>query len=217
MGKLSVPYIGKESILMAYDTLAKYPYFSIWCNNAIIYSYSGDTKEEGAEMLEKILNINASLDQVFTVRLHNSLPDKKDTFSTKDLSSSILYCSLVDASDKIAATDPNSYMLQQISQRLNAIESDIKAKHELVEEEVEEEEESEKMINAISGIVNSPLIGLLVNFLQPKQTVTHLAGVPENDIEAILNTLFNKGVTVDHLRKLSEFPADKIKMLINLL
>ena len=137
MGKLSVPYVGKESILMAYETLAKYPYFSIWCNNAIIYSFSGDTKEEGAEMLEKILNINASLDQVFTVRLHNSLPDKKDTYSTKDLSSSILYCTLVDPSEKIAATDPSTYMYQQISQRLNAIESDLKAQNEI--EEVEEE------------------------------------------------------------------------------
>lgn len=214
--KLTVPYVGKESIINGYETLAKCPYFSIWLNNAIIYSFSGDSKEEGAEMLETILNNIASIDQVFTVRLHNALPAKNDTYTKNETAASIMYCSLVDPSPIISGitVDPN---LSLIMQRLNAIESDLKAKTEEVEEEEEVESDNEKLINQISGIVNSPLVGLIIEYFKPKQTVTHLAGIEENDINTILNTLYSKGVTVDHLRRLSEYPKDKLTMLIKML
>jgi len=199
MSKLTVPYVGKESIINGYETLAKCPYFSIWLNNAIVYSFSGDSKEEGAEMLETILNNIASIDQVFTVRLHNALPAKNDTYTKNETAASIMYCSLVNPSAIIASTgvDPN---LALIMQRLNAIESDLKAKTEEVEEEEEEQDANEKLIGQISGIVNSPVVGLIIEYLRPKQPVTHLAGVDESNIETILKTLFSKGVTVDHLK-----------------
>jgi len=215
MSKLTVPYVGKESIINGYETLAKCPYFSIWLNNAIVYSFSGDSKEEGAEMLETILNNIASIDQVFTVRLHNALPAKNDTYTKNETAASIMYCSLVNPSAIIAGTgvDPN---LALIMQRLNAIESDLKAKTEEVEEE-EEEDPNEKLIGQISGIVNSPVVGLIIEYLRPKQPVTHLAGVDESNIETILKTLFSKGVTIDHLKRLSEYPKEKISMLLQML
>jgi hypothetical protein len=214
--KLTVPFVGKESILTAYETLAKMPYFSVWLNNAPIYSFSGDSKEEGAEMLETTLNNYSKVDQVFTVRLHNALPAKNDTYNKNEAAASILYCSLVDPLPIIAATgvDPN---LSLIMQRLNAIESDLKAQTVEIEEEEEEIDQNEKLLGQINGIVNSPIIGLLLEFLKPKQTVTHLAGIEDSEIDHILNTLYSKGVTVTHLRKLSEFPKEKIQMLLNLI
>jgi len=216
MSKLTVPYVGKESIINGYETLAKCPYFSIWLNNAIVYSFSGDSKEEGAEMLETILNNIASIDQVFTVRLHNALPAKNDTYTKNETAASIMYCSLVNPSAIIAGTgvDPN---LALIMQRLNAIESDLKAKNEEVVEEEEEQDPNEKLIGQISGIVNSPVVGLLIEYFRPKQPVTHLAGVDESNIETILKTLFSKGVTIDHLKRLSEYPKEKISMLLQML
>jgi hypothetical protein len=213
--KLTVPFVGKESILTAYETLAKMPYFSMWLNNASLYSFTGDSKEEGAEMLETLLNNYSKVDQVFTVRLHNVLPAKNDTYSIKEAAASQLYCSLVDPLPIIAATgiDPN---LSLIMQRLNAIESDIKAQSVEIEEE-ETEDKNEKLLGQINGIVNSPIVGLLLEFFKPKQTVTHLAGIEDSEIDHILNTLYSKGVTVQHLRKLSEFPKEKITMLLNLI
>jgi hypothetical protein len=214
--QLQVPFVGKESILTAYETLAKKPYFSVWLNNAIIYSFSGDSKEEGAEMLEMTLNNYSKVNQVFTIRLYNALPAKNDTYNKNEAAASILYCSLVDPLPIIANTgiDPN---LALIMQRLNAIESDIKAQSVEIEEEEEEEDKNEKLLGQINGIVNSPIIGLLLDFLKPKQTVTHLAGIEDSEIELILNKLYNKGVTIQHLRKLSEYPQEKIAMLLNLL
>lgn len=215
--KLTVPFVGKESILTAYDTLAKMPYFSVWLNNAPIYSFSGDSKEEGVEMLEVTLNNYSKVDQVFTVRLHNALPSKNDTYNKNEAAASIMYCSLVDPLPIISATgiDPNFSLIMQ---RLNAIESDIKAQTVIEEEEEEDnEDKNEKLLGQINGIVNSPIIGLLLEFLKPKQTVTHLAGLEDSEIDYILNTLYSKGVTVTHLRKLSEFPKEKIAMLLNLI
>jgi hypothetical protein len=150
------------------------------------------------------------------VRLHNALPAKNDTYNKNEAAASILYCSLVDPLPIIAATgvDPN---LSLIMQRLNAIESDLKAQTVEIEEEEEEIDQNEKLLGQINGIVNSPIIGLLLEFLKPKQTVTHLAGIEDSEIDHILNTLYSKGVTVTHLRKLSEFPKDKIQMLLNLI
>ena len=215
MNKLTVPFVGVENILNAYQTQAKMPFFSVWLNNAPIYSFSGDSKEEGAEMLETILNNYSKVDQVFTVRLHNALPAKNDTYNKNEAAASIMYCSLVDPLPIIAGTgvDPN---LSLIMQRLNAIESDLKAQTVEIEEE-EEIDQNEKLLGQINGIVNSPVIGLLLDFLKPKQTVTHLAGIEDSEIDFILNTLYSKGVTVTHLRKLSEFPKEKLLMLIQML
>jgi hypothetical protein len=213
--QLQIPFVGKENILKAYETLSKKPYFSVWLNNAIIYSFSGDSKEEGAEMLEMTLDNYSKVNQVITIRLYNALPAKNDTYNKNEAAASILYCSLVDPLPIIANTGIDSN-LSLIMQRLNAIESDIKAQSVEIEEE-EEEDKNEKLLGQINGIVNSPIIGLLLDFLKPKQTVTHLAGIEDSEIELILNKLYNKGVTIQHLRKLSEYSQEKIAMLLNLL
>lgn len=54
------------------------------------------------------------------------------------------------------------------------------------------------------------------NFMQPKA----LAGTEEETAEEItkcLETLFEKGVTLEHLKKLASFPSAKIKMLLTML
>jgi hypothetical protein len=70
------------------------------------------------------------------------------------------------------------------------------------------------LLDKINGIINSPLVGVLMQFLNNKP-VTALAGT--DDLNEILETLFSKGVTVQHLKKLAGYPKEKISMLLTML
>jgi hypothetical protein len=72
---------------------------------------------------------------------------------------------------------------------------------------LENEQVQQMAINAISGLIGS--------FMVKKPMVTSLAGI--DDLDTILQTLFSKGVKLEHLKKLAEMPEDKISMLIQML
>ena len=92
-------------------------------------------------------------------------------------------------------------------------------------EEVEEDEETvsgtaeAELLDKINGIVNSPIVAALLGLLAPKMNNTaHALASPDPDeLTKILTVLFEKGVTVNHLKKLSEYPAEKIKMLLSMM
>jgi len=72
---------------------------------------------------------------------------------------------------------------------------------------LENEQVQQMAINAISGLIGS--------FMVKKPMVTSLAGI--DDLDTILQTLFSKGVKLEHLKKLADMPEDKISMLIQML
>jgi hypothetical protein len=72
---------------------------------------------------------------------------------------------------------------------------------------LENEQVQQMAINAISGLIGS--------FMIKKPMVTSLAGV--DDLDTILQTLFSKGVKLEHLKKLADMPEEKISMLIQML
>jgi hypothetical protein len=67
----------------------------------------------------------------------------------------------------------------------------------------------------IQTMIVSAITGLISNHVVKKPMVTSLAGI--DDLDSILQTLFSKGVKLEHLKKLAEMPEDKISMLIQML
>jgi len=67
----------------------------------------------------------------------------------------------------------------------------------------------------IQTMIVSAITGLISNHVVKKPMVTSLAGI--DDLDSILQTLFSKGVKLEHLKKLAELPEDKIYMLIQML
>ena len=88
-------------------------------------------------------------------------------------------------------------------------------------------EEEEKPLSPINAMLNNPeiqqalvsgVMGMLGNLLGNSGTVKSLAGADDqNEAIDLLNVLLNKGVTVDHLRKLSEMSEPKLKSLLLML
>ena len=131
-------------------------------------------------------------------------------------------------------------MIQQQNERIDRLQSLLEAK--LLQEEnledddqVEESMQSNNIIGtlmgnpAIANIFTNLLTNIFANTMTNGQTnnipanykPTALAGDTPSDQElrlaTILETLFDKGVTVDHLEKLASFPKAKISMLLTML
>jgi len=92
-----------------------------------------------------------------------------------------------------------------------------------IEEEIDELE-PEPQKNFLAGLLEneqiqamavSAISGLISSFIVKKPMVTSLAGV--DDLDTILQTLFSKGVKLEHLKKLADMPEEKISMLIQML
>jgi len=216
-------YIGLDKILNAFEEKADTPFFSLWVGKARAEMNKDNDFEKASAKLEKQIKAFADeeMNDVFVIALH---PEKKVSYKFEDCKdATLMYCQAKRSEAPVLYGSQNNQANFMILEKLNSIESRINA---IEAEEVEEEEEGEEMgspeavlIDKISGIVNSPLIGILLNFLQNNSgkpaPVTALAGTDE--IDEVLNTLFSKGVTVQHLKKLASFPQEKISMLLTML
>lgn len=130
-------------------------------------------------------------------------------------------------------------MIQQQNERIDRLQSLLEAKL-LQEENLEDDDQVEESMQsniigtimgnpAIANIVTNLLTNIFANTMTNGQTnnipanykPTALAGDQPSDQElrlaTILETLFDKGVTVDHLEKLASFPKAKISMLLTML
>lgn len=130
-------------------------------------------------------------------------------------------------------------MIQQQNDRIDRLQSLLEAKL-LQEENLEDDDQVEESMQsniigtimgnpAIANIVTNLLTNIFANTMTNNTTnnipanykPTALAGDQPSDQElrlaTILETLFDKGVTVDHLEKLASYPKAKISMLLTML
>jgi len=215
-------YVGMDKILSAFDNKAETPFWSIWFVKTLFaHNYINDF-EVSKEKLEKQIQdiIDADNTDVFVIALH---PAKKTSYKYEDCKDAIqMYCSIRknDVSQYIPPHQGNANNYE-IMQKLNAMESKINA---LEADDIEDESETVGsdeaiILDKINGILNSPLIPVLMGMFNKKPEITShaLASSDEDELTKILTVLFQKGVTIDHLKKLSEYPAEKIKMLLSMM
>lgn len=218
---------GANALMEWFDDHAETPYYSVWRGRNLSFSWNNDDADAGRQKLLNDISFaeQNNVSEVLTIKLHN----KKDKgFIT---SSTPMYASLdfrpcpIEQSQGYAApmsNNSNSYAMERILNKLEALESRIAG---FEEDEDHEEVKPESPINAM---LNNPdiqqalvggLLGLVSGmFTKGATTATAIAGTEDNN-EAIelLNVLMSKGVTVDHLRKLSEMSSAKLNSLLLML
>jgi hypothetical protein len=213
-------YIGIDKIMSAFDHKAETPFFSLWVGKACA-AYNGfNDMELSREKLERQINdfVDADMSDVFVIALH---PNKKASYKFEDCKeAALMYCAIRKEMQQYPAMN-GAGMNYEIMQKLNAMESKINA---LEAEEIDDEESvsgtgETEMLDKLAGILNSPIIAALLGMLAPpKDPTSHALASPDPDeLTKILTVLFEKGVTVNHLKKLSEYPAEKIKMLLSMM
>lgn len=219
-------YIGTDSIVNGWKEKAETPFFSLWVKSVKCEQNTVNDWEKAEEKLTNQINdfVREGYGDILILKIH---PEKKASYGAKD-DAVAMYCQAVRTdTPSIGYLNPN----QAILEKLNAIESRINAiEGETVETEEGDEEsaevgQTEAMLQSINGILNHPITNLLVNYLQlpamtapPTPPPAALAGTDDQaELEQALTTLFNKGVTVEHIKKLAAMPKQKISMLISML
>ena len=220
---LTVKYYGLDEVLEYFDKYAKHPYFSIWDRNSPHVQYNGDSFDEAKEIITDEINLckKRNYENPLTIKLHTEKA-KVYTSTNKDYNSSAVFLCYDSAigSALMPAQQNNNQATIMLLNEINALKSEISAlKTEKSEDEEEEEYQDSSMsfINGVNQALEHPIVaGLLNKLIFGKQP--SYAGVNTNlDLDDCIKTLFDKGVTVEHLRKLADMPKDKISMLLSML
>lgn len=136
--------------------------------------------------------------------------------------------------NQVAGTDPALIaILDRMEQREAAaherLEKIERLVQEMAESEDDEEIEDKTENNVLGAVLGNPAVqNLLVAFAtnlganlvsNNQQRPVGLAGIVDenSEVNELVEKLFSKGLTIDHLRKLADMPALKIKSLLLML
>lgn len=211
MARYNVEITSIEGVLNWYDQ------FDI--SNWVIYSQKPENvKAMGSEDPEESLSrLMGSLDMLSSDQAAENmyylqlLP--KDKKAVKPI---ISFC--LKKQNTIVAGMPIGYVTRQDLDDL---------KRELMADDINEEiEEIPEQKNILAGLLENPQVqtmlvsaisGLIGSFIIPAQNnVKTISGVAD-DLDDVIKVLYSKGVKLEHLKKLSEMPTEKIQMLISML
>lgn len=219
---------GVNALMEWFDDHAEQPYYSVWRGRNLSFSWNNDDMEAGRLKLLNDISFaeHNNVSEVLTLKLHNKkdksgyITSSTPTYGSLDFRPSPMEQQSYGVSVPNAA---NSYAMEKILDKLNVLESRI-AGYESMEDDFEEEE---KPLSPINAMLNNPeiqqalvsgVMGMIGSLLGNSGTVKSLAGADDqNEAIELLNVLMNKGVTVDHLRKLSEMSDAKLKSLLLML
>ena len=226
-------YTGINEIIDGYINKADKPFFSMWVDNLLVeQNIVNDFEISKNKIITQIEDFARSgMTKIIYLKIHSVLPDKKSGTYTKTDPALTMYCQAKAEMKQISGfSNDNIYPIYQLIEKQNETINALVSKINAIEGEEEEENENigsyeEQLLEKISGIVNSPLGLIAANFLSkyvtPQQTqkVAGISGIIDenSDLENTIKILFNKGVTIEHLKKLSEMPESKIKMLLTML
>jgi len=202
-------YNGIQDIMNSFDRNAETPYYSVWAGRDMIFSYNGDDLEQGRNhLLENLVACeqNEHTD-ILKIKFH---PRKEKTFITdKTPAIATLFVRVCDINNNRGQIMPmnNNYQNPQITtllEKQNEIISGLHNRMSLLEFKDDEPEysenntsETENLIGRIEGLLNNPIVNLLLGIFGPKlvdllkpvdntNKVTTLAGI-NNDQNIVLD------------------------------
>ena len=223
---------GTGGIMDWFDRNATSPYYSVWVNRKqLLFSWNDDDMEAGRSKLESDLYAieQNGVNDLLIIKLHPK-KDKAGYITDKTPIYGSLVCrpselEKVNYGMQMSGVGYNSKMenvLERVLETQNAILTKLSA------DELEEEEEEDK--GMLGNILQSPQMQTLLmagisKFLGIAGTdneamaasIAGIGDVNENEAITILNSLMNKGVSIDHLRKLDQMGMVQLKTLLNML
>ena len=219
-----------------------HPYFLISEDKKTIFAINSTENdiELAADLLEEALE-----DKDHSKPYHIYCFDKvlKGGLQIPTKASNVIYFSYQRQRPEYSGEQKSQYyggvydLIRRQDEKIDKLNEVIAAQNQIEEVEVEEVKGSMQgnFLGALLGnpAVQSIIANLLTNItanvvtnqaqnnMQTFQRPTHLAGADiettELEIAQILEALFDKGVTIEHLRKLASYPKAKITMLLTML
>lgn len=221
MAKLTICKSGAAVLDRINDLGLNYNHWAIFIGSKIASRSIADN-EKSRELLEyELNNLDNDAQEYLLLCLYDKPESAKYQYKTDNCFYNVSFCTAAYGKNNnkqiaISGIDPNLFnKLQALEEKINNLDKSISG----VDDE-EPEDKTMLYLTKANDILNNPFIaGVIgkifnVNFNQP----TALAGIDESEVlQNAINVLMSKGVTLDHIVKLSQLPGDKIKMLLTML
>lgn len=227
---------GTRRIMEWFDRNATTPYFSVWSNTTpskkeLNFGWYEEDLEAGRNKLENDLDAleQNGVNELYTILLHQK--KNKDGYITLDtpyyaslkFRAAELEQPMIMPMQHIAGMGSN-HRLESVLEKMMETQNMILTK--LSADEFAEEEDEDDENDMIGGLMKNPEIqamimggiGKIFNLAGEKPVA--VAGVSESDedeVFTIVNSLMDKGVTIEHLRKLNDMSSVKLSSLLLML
>ena len=220
--------VGIDGIMDWYDQHCTSPYYAVYTYLAPTklekhFQYTKPDQEEGRMLLENTLQAMymQNDETLYCIKLYDTLNKKNSIDSNLDNYASVRIRAVdLPHQQPIGNVDRSNYKLENALARMMETQNLILSKLN-DENNIEEEPQT-----GIAGILNNPHMQTLlmagvskllgISGTQP----AGMAGIDEtyeNEAILILNNLMQKGVTVEHLRKLDQMTNPKLQSLLLML
>jgi hypothetical protein len=204
------------------------PFFSIYNGKDRVCINELNDQDEATEILETYLNGVEKGN--FKIKLFKNIPktgitEKTEAYIIIPFEKRIEYSN----EDKMLYYNGGGgthFLNEKINQMQKEIDF-LKTKNELISNDLDDEEvEDEAETNYLGAILGNPAVmsvltslatNIGANLFTQKQKPMAMAGIEETTLNDIINVLFEKGVTEDDLKKLSEMPKEKLSFLVTML
>jgi len=227
---------GTRRIMEWFDRNATTPYFSVWSNTTpskkeLNFGWYEEDLEAGRNKLENDLDAleQNGVNELYTILLHQK--KNKDGYITLDtpyyaslkFRAAELEQPMVMPMQHIAGMSSN-HRLESVLEKMMETQNMILTK--LSADEFDEEEEGDDENDMIGGLMKNPEIqamimggiGKIFNLAGEKPVaVAGVTELNEDEVFTIINSLMDKGVTIEHLRKLNEMSSVKLSSLLLML
>ena len=222
---------GTRGVMDWFDRNSASPYYSVWCNRQLLFSWNSDDLEEGRNKLENdLIAIESNgVGDLLTIKLHPKkekggfITDKTPIYASLNFRPAELERAYYSP-NAIAGTGSNQLAdaIARLTETQNLILSKI-SQDEFDEEEEKPQSTLEKLMNnpAVQGLAIGAISKFLgLNNIEAANLQGGIAGINElneDEVFKIVSSLMDKGVTIDHLRKLDEMPQAKLSSLLLML
>lgn len=227
---------GTRRIMEWFDRNATTPYFSVWSNTTpskkeLNFGWYEEDLEAGRNKLENDLDAleQNGVNELYTILLHQK--KNKDGYITLDtpyyaslkFRAAELEQPMIMPMQHIAGMGSNQ-RLESVLEKMMETQNMILTK--LSADEFDENEDGENEGDVIGGLMKNPEIqamiiggiGKIFNMAGDKPiAVAGVTELNEDEVFTIVNSLMDKGVTIDHLRKLNEMSSMKLNSLLIML
>ena len=227
---------GTRRIMEWFDRNATTPYFSVWSNTTpskkeLNFGWYEEDLEAGRNKLENDLDAleQNGVNELYTILLHQK--KNKDGYITLDtpyyaslkFRAAELEQPMVMPMQHIAGMSSN-HRLELVLEKMMETQNMILTK--LSADEFDEEEDDNDENDMIGGLMKNPEIqamimggiGKIFNLAGEKPVaVAGVTELNEDEVFTIVNSLMDKGVTIEHLRKLNEMSSVKLSSLLLML
>ena len=216
---------GTKGLMDWLDRNSISPYYSVWCGKQLLFSWNDDDKEAGINKLESdVYAIEQNgVGDLLTVKLH---PKKEKGGFITDKTP--IYASLNFRPAELERS--NMYGMQpmgSVNSRLESMLEKMLENQNILMQQMQDDDEDmvEQPKSGIEGLINSPqmmslLIAGVTKMFKLDNQPTGIAGINEtnaNEALELLSNLMDKGVTIDHLKKLNQMSNAKLQSLLIML